>query len=73
MGIDRLVLGSDYTYLRRDLAVSCRERIETSSELTETEKTVVLGGTAATLIPRPAALDPQTQAPASRATSCPES
>jgi aminocarboxymuconate-semialdehyde decarboxylase len=52
VGIDHVVFGSDYPYLRRDLAVSCREQIEHSQELTDAERTAVLGGTATTLIPR---------------------
>jgi aminocarboxymuconate-semialdehyde decarboxylase len=51
-GIDHVVFGTDYPYLRRDLAVSCRGRIEASQELTDSERTAILGGTAATLIPR---------------------
>jgi hypothetical protein len=50
------VFGSDSPYLRRDLAVSCRERIQTSPELTDRERTAVLGGTATKLIPRLASL-----------------
>jgi aminocarboxymuconate-semialdehyde decarboxylase len=57
-GIDHVVFGTDYPYLRRDLAVSCRGRIEASQELTDSERTAILGGTAATLIPRLAALHP---------------
>jgi 6-methylsalicylate decarboxylase len=61
VGIDRVVFGSDYPYLRRDLAVSCRRRIEASPELTGSERAAVLGGTAAKLIPRLArSLNPQT-------------
>jgi 6-methylsalicylate decarboxylase len=56
VGLDRVVFGSDYPYLRRDLAVACRERIQASPELTGSERTAVLGGTAATLIPRLATL-----------------
>jgi aminocarboxymuconate-semialdehyde decarboxylase len=56
VGIDRVVFGSDYPYLRRDLAVSCRGHIEASPELADGERTAVLGGTAATLIPRLSAL-----------------
>jgi 6-methylsalicylate decarboxylase len=63
VGVDRVVFGSDFPYLRRDLAVSCRERIETSPELTESERTAVLGGTAAELLPRVARLRSQAKAP----------
>jgi hypothetical protein len=57
------VFGSDYPYLRRDLAVSCRQRIQDSPELTGSERTAILGGTAATLIPRLAALRPKGPVP----------
>jgi predicted TIM-barrel fold metal-dependent hydrolase len=65
VGLDHVVFGSDYPYLRRDLAVSCREHIQTSSELTDSERTAVLGGTAAELLPRVARLRSQTQPSAS--------
>ena len=64
VGIDRVVFGTDYPYLRRDLAVACRQRIEASPELTDYERTAILGGTATTLIPRLAALSPRPQAAA---------
>jgi predicted TIM-barrel fold metal-dependent hydrolase len=56
VGLDHVVFGSDFPYLRRDLAVSCREHIQTSLELTDSERTAVLGGTAAGLLPRVARL-----------------
>jgi len=56
VGLDHVVFGSDYPYLRRDLAVSCREHIEASPELTDSERTAVLGVTATKLIPRLASL-----------------
>jgi 6-methylsalicylate decarboxylase len=56
VGIDRVVFGTDYPYLRRDLAVSSRGHIEASPELTDSERTAVLGATATRLIPRLAAL-----------------
>jgi aminocarboxymuconate-semialdehyde decarboxylase len=34
VGFDHVLFGSDYPYLRRDLAVCCREHIEASPELT---------------------------------------
>ena len=64
VGIDRVVFGTDYPYLRRDLAVACRQRIEASPELTDYERTAILGATATTLIPRLAALSPRAQAAA---------
>jgi hypothetical protein len=45
----------------RDLAVSCREHIEATPELTDGERTAVLGATATTLIPRLATLRPRTR------------
>jgi 6-methylsalicylate decarboxylase len=52
VGMDRVMFGSDYPYLRRDLAVSCRQRIEDSPVLTDSERTAVLGETAIGLLPR---------------------
>ena len=51
-GIDHVLFGSDYPYLRRDLAVGCRQRIEESPVLTDAERTAVLGATAINLLPR---------------------
>ena len=65
VGIDHVLFGSDYPYLRRDLAVSGRERIEASPELTDSERTAVLGVTATKLIPRLASLRSQPQPQAS--------
>jgi aminocarboxymuconate-semialdehyde decarboxylase len=61
VGIDRVVFGTDYPYLRRDLAVSSRDHIEASQELTEGERAAVLGGTAISLIPRLDVLRSQAQ------------
>jgi hypothetical protein len=46
---------------RRDLAVSCRDHIEATPELTDGERTAVLGATGTTLIPRLATLRPRTR------------
>ena len=51
-GLDRVVFGTDYPYMPRDLAVACRGLIEASPELTENERTAILGATATELIPR---------------------
>jgi 6-methylsalicylate decarboxylase len=56
VGIDHVLFGTDYPYLRRDLAVSARGHIADSPQLTVDEKTAVLGGTAVKLIPRLASL-----------------
>ncbi len=64
-GIDRVVFGTDFPYLRRDIALRCREDIEASPELTDSERTAILGATAMTLIPRLVSLRSQTQTHAS--------
>ncbi|TMK53848.1 MAG: amidohydrolase [Actinobacteria bacterium] len=56
VGLNHVVFGSDYPYLRRDLAVGCRRHIETSAVLTDSERASILGLTAADLIPRLASL-----------------
>jgi hypothetical protein len=65
VGIDPVVFGTDYPYLRRDLAVSCRDHIEATPELTDGERTAVLSATGTTLTPRLATLRPRTRTPAS--------
>lgn len=52
VGIDHVVFGTDFPYVRRDIALSCRADIESSPELTGFEKTAILGATATALIPR---------------------
>jgi aminocarboxymuconate-semialdehyde decarboxylase len=61
VGLDHVVFGTDYPYLRRDLALRCRDDIEASQELTHSERAAVLGGTAISLIPRLGALRSQAQ------------
>jgi predicted TIM-barrel fold metal-dependent hydrolase len=56
VGLDRVLFGSDYPYLRRDLAVKCRGEVEASPELNIGEARAVLSGNALTLFPRFAAL-----------------
>jgi aminocarboxymuconate-semialdehyde decarboxylase len=52
VGIEQVVFGSDYPYLRRDLAVASARRITGSGELTANEQLAVLGGSARALLPR---------------------
>ena len=52
VGIDRVVFGSDYPYLRRDLAVRGCAELASSAELSGAERAAVLHGTALSLIPR---------------------
>jgi 6-methylsalicylate decarboxylase len=51
-GIDRVLFGTDFPYLRRDLAVNAKQRILENSELNHLEKGAILGGNAARLFPR---------------------
>jgi aminocarboxymuconate-semialdehyde decarboxylase len=51
-GIDQVVFGTDFPYLRRDLAVKAKQRISESFELNDAERRAVLGGNAARLLPR---------------------
>ena len=52
VGMDRVVYGSDYPYIRPDLAVRGRAELESTAELSDEERAAVLHGTAITLIPR---------------------
>ena len=55
VGMDQVLFGSDYPYLRRDLAVSCRHEVEASAELNSEESHAVLSGNALKLFPQVAA------------------
>jgi predicted TIM-barrel fold metal-dependent hydrolase len=56
VGMNQVLFGSDYPYLRRDLAVACRHEVEASPELSSEERGAVLAGNAIKLLPRLAAL-----------------
>jgi 6-methylsalicylate decarboxylase len=58
VGLDHVLFGTDYPYLRRDLAVESRGHIANTPELTASEKASVLGETAIKLIPRLKSLVP---------------
>lgn len=49
-GISQVLFGTDFPYLRRDLAVNARQRILESSELNDLEKHSILGGNASRLL-----------------------
>jgi predicted TIM-barrel fold metal-dependent hydrolase len=51
-GIDRVLFGTDFPYLRKDLAVNSKQRILQNSVLTDSEKHSILGKNAARLFPR---------------------
>src|SRR5439155_17592470 len=50
--IDHVLFGTDFPYLRRDLAVNAKQHILQSSELNDLEGRGILGGNAARLFPR---------------------
>jgi predicted TIM-barrel fold metal-dependent hydrolase len=52
VGMDRVVYGSDYPYLRSDLAVRGRAELEATAELPGDERAAMFHATATTLIPR---------------------
>jgi predicted TIM-barrel fold metal-dependent hydrolase len=52
VGMGQVLFGSDYPYLRRDLAVSCRREVESSAELQANEARAVLAANAFKLFPR---------------------
>lgn len=58
-GIGQVLFGSDYPYLRRDLAVACRHEVETSPELDSQESRAVLADNALKLFPRLAGRAPK--------------
>jgi len=58
VGMGQVLFGSDYPYLRRDLAVACRHEVETSAELDGEERRTVLADNALKLFPRLAARAP---------------
>ena len=51
-GINQVLYGADFPYLRRDLAVSSKQRILQNSELIDSEKQGILGGNASRLFSR---------------------
>ena len=50
-GFDQVLYGTDFPYLRRDLAVASRQRILESPELNNSERRAILGSNAAGLFP----------------------
>ena len=52
VGMGQVLFGSDYPYLRRDLAVSCRREVESSTELQTNEARAVLAANSLKLFPR---------------------
>lgn len=52
-GIDQVLYGTDFPYLRRDIAVRSKQRIMESSALDDRERADILGSNAARLFPHP--------------------
>ena len=51
-GMGQVLFGSDFPYLRRDLAVNCRSEVEASPMLSPVESRSVMSGNALKLFPR---------------------
>jgi 6-methylsalicylate decarboxylase len=51
-GISQVLYGTDFPYLRRDLAVKSRQQVLESSALNDLEGRAILGGSASRLLPR---------------------
>lgn len=51
-GIDQVLFGTDFPYLRRDLAVGSKQKILRSTELNDSERCAILGNNASRLFPR---------------------
>jgi 6-methylsalicylate decarboxylase len=51
-GIGQVLYGTDFPYLRRDLAVGSRQRLLLSHALNDVERAAVLGRNASDLFPR---------------------
>ena len=52
VGMDQVVFGSDYPYLRRDLAIRGRKALGRTSALSDAERAAIFGNTALKLLPR---------------------
>jgi predicted TIM-barrel fold metal-dependent hydrolase len=52
VGMDQVLFGSDFPYLRRDLAVNCARILEQTTELAADERKRVMSGNAIRLFPR---------------------
>jgi aminocarboxymuconate-semialdehyde decarboxylase len=52
VGMDRVLFGTDFPYLRRDLAVGSRAQLGRTTALSDAERAAVLGESALKLLPR---------------------
>ncbi len=51
-GMDQVFYGTDFPYLRRDIAINSKQRISHSAELNDSEKRAILGGNALRIFSR---------------------
>jgi predicted TIM-barrel fold metal-dependent hydrolase len=51
-GINQVLYGTDFPYLRRDLAVRSKQQVLQSSALNDLERRAILAGNASRLFPR---------------------
>ena len=51
-GVDQVLYGTDFPYLRRDLAVKSKQELLQSFALNDLERRAILGGNASRLFPR---------------------
>jgi 6-methylsalicylate decarboxylase len=56
VGMDHVLFGTDFPYLRRDLAIGSREQLGRTVALSDAERVAVLGETALKLLPRIASI-----------------
>jgi len=59
VGIDHVVYGSDFPYLRRDLAIAGRRELARTEALSAADRKKVFGETARSLLPRLVRKEPQ--------------
>lgn len=55
-GLDKVVFGTDFPYIRSDLALKGKQKIESNPDLSAAEKVMIFGGNALELFPRLASL-----------------
>jgi len=51
-GLKNILFGTDFPYLRRDMAVNCRNKIENSKALSDLDTEGVLGEKCAGIVPQ---------------------
>src|SRR5580658_8359432 len=59
VGMDQVLFGSDFPYIRRDLGVNCVQELEQTAEFTTDERTRAMSGNALQLFPRLGARAPK--------------